>query len=141
MVFSLANGNGWCSIMQNKFQIYYQPEKGNADGIKSFTLSYYDFDEKHQTYFRKLVLEKDGKKYKTKEFWGNLGAILNVIDKIDFSALPEANVNYDKTYFYIKYGDNIYVTNERNPIQNILSGLFFDRLFRTDVDAYETVCT
>lgn len=135
MVFSLANGNGRCNIMQNKFQIYYQPEKGNLEGIKSFTVSYYDFDFEHNTYRRKMVLEKDDQKYKIKEFWGNIG-VFKIINAIDFSKLPKDDVDYDKAYFYIKYGDNIYATNNKESIKDILDSLFFDSLLSTDIAKY-----
>jgi hypothetical protein len=121
--------------MQNKLQVYYQP-KANSD-IKSLSISYYDFDEQHCTYRYKVVLEKDGEKYKIKKYWGNFPAFLRKFSQIDLSKYPKTDVDKSEDYFYIKFGNMDYITNHAEDIADILSLVHFYEVLDYDISMYK----
>ena len=123
--------------MENKLQIYYQPAKNENALMKSLSISYYEFDVEHNTYREKIVLEKDGEKYKIKRYWGTLGSFLPKISKINLSQYPKTEVDLDKEYFYVKFGDQILATNNKEDIADILSIVNFDEILAYDITQYQ----
>lgn len=123
--------------MHDKLQIYFQPAADNADGIKSLTISYYEFDIQHRTYKEKIVLEKDGEKYKIKRYMGTLTSILNSLENLDLSKRPKEDVDFTKDYYHIKFGDNAYATNDTEKIRDILDFMHFDKVMKCDLSEYQ----
>lgn len=123
--------------MFDKFQIYYQPKENSLEGFKSLTISYYEFDEKHQTYRQKIVLEKDGAKYKIKKYLGAFGAIKPFLQNLALDSYKSSDVNPGDEYFYIKYGDKTIMTSDREDISSILNFARFDEILKYDLSEYK----
>jgi hypothetical protein len=124
-------------IMYDKLQIYYQPANGNANGIKSLTVSFYEFDPPHNTYKQKIVLEIGDAKYKIKRYTGGYGALEPKLAAIDLIKYPQNRVSFAEDYFYIKFGDQVLTTNNKAEIQDLLDAFGFDTVLSYDISQYK----
>ena len=103
--------------MLQKLQIYYQPVQTNPDFLESLTISYSEFDEQHLTYKQKIVLEKDGVKYKIKRYVGGLPAIKPWMEPLDITKYKSTDVNPGDAYFYVKHVDKFLATSNAEDIR------------------------
>jgi hypothetical protein len=124
-------------IMLQKLQIYYQPVQTNPDFLESLTVSYYDFDEEHNTYRQKIVLEKDGVKYKIKHYLGSLNAIRSFIETLDITKYKSSDINSGDAYYYVKHGDKFLATSNLEDIRELLDWARFDEIREYSLDKYE----
>jgi hypothetical protein len=115
--------------MIEKFQIFYQPSKIKRKGIESFSLSYYDFKPDMSACKEKIVLEKNGKKYKIKRQFENLDTLLPVLNNFDLNEYKVDKVNYDDATYCIQYNNDNISTNSNKKLEELLSQLKFDDLF------------
>jgi hypothetical protein len=115
--------------MIEKFQIFYQPSKTKRKGIESFSLSYYDFEPDMSECKEKIVLEKNGKKYKIKRQFEKLDTLLPVLNNFDLNKYKVDKVNYDDATYCIQYNNDNISTNINKKLEELLSQLKFDDLF------------
>lgn len=123
--------------MLNKLQIYHQPIQTNPEHLESLTISYYDFDETHNTYKQKIVLERDGVKYKIKKCVGALGAIKPFLTALDIYKFSSADVNPGDAYYYVKHGDKSLATSNADDIKELLDWARFEEIAGYDLDMYQ----
>lgn len=122
--------------MLQKLQIYYQPVQTNPDHLESFTVSYYDFDEGCKTYKEKIVLEKDGAKYKIKNVRDNLDEIKPFLESLDISKFNSTDVNPGDAYFYVKHGDRFIATSNAEDIRELLDWAGFVKIQGYGLEKY-----
>ena len=122
--------------MLQKLQIYYQPVQTHPDFLESLTISYADFDEQHKTYRQKIVLEKNGEKYKIKRYNGSLGGIKVWLETLDITKYKSTDVNPGDAYFYIKHGDKFMATSNAEDIRELLNWVHFDDILGYDLSEY-----
>lgn len=119
--------------MNNKLIIYYEPQKGEREFLKSFTLSFSRISENDDTYKQKAILEHKSKtrnrieEYKMKEFHIGAKELLNKISKIDFDkTYQKPKEGYE--YFCIMYDGKKIETSDRQEISDILEAFNFMKL-------------
>ena len=123
--------------MLNKLQIYHQPIQINPDHLESLTISYSDFDEVRNTFKEKIVLERDGVKYKIKRVMEQLSAIRPALETIDLTKYKSTDVNPGDAYFYVKYGDQTLATSDAENIKELLDLVHFHEIVGYDLEKYE----
>lgn len=117
-----------------KLQVYYQTYKNNVFH-ESLTISFYDFDEQTNTYKQKIILEKNGEKYKIKRL-NTLDDIKEFINNLDLTKFNCEKVNTDESYFYIKHGNQTLMANNAEDIRELLDWMQFDEIAKYDLDMY-----
>lgn len=121
----------------DKLQLYYQPSKNNPDDIKSLSISYYDSNPEDNTYKQKIVLEKNGEKYKIKRCVNKLNEIVPFIDQLSLFNYKDGNVDFEQSYYHVKFGDGVYITNNAEDIRDLLNFMNFDEVMRYDANMYQ----
>lgn len=124
-------------MMLQKLQIYFQPVQTNPDHLESMTISYYDFDEERNTYKQKIVLEKDGAKYKIKNVRDNLDEIKSFLESLDISKFNSTDVGNGDAYFYVKHGDQFIATSNADDIRELLDWAKFDEIQGYGLEEYQ----
>ena len=123
--------------MLQKLQIYHQPIQTNPDHLESLTISYDDFDDAHNTYKQKIVLERNGVKYKIKRYINSLDAIRPMLESLDLAKYSSTGVKTGDAYYYVKYGDQFVATSDPDNIKELLDWAKFDEILGYDLSEYK----
>ena len=122
--------------MLQKLQIYFQPVQ-HSEHLESLTISYDDFDETSNTFKQKIVLERDGAKYKIKRWLGALGSIKPFLESLDISKYKFTDVNLGDAYYYVKYGEQFLATSNADDIRELLDWVNFDEIQGYGLEEYQ----
>lgn len=120
-----------------KLQIYYQPVQKNHAHLESLTISFSEFNEAQNTFKKKIVLERDGVKYKIKEYPKTLNEIIPFLSTLDITKYNSSDVNKEESYFFIKYDDKTISTSNAEDIKELLEWADFYSILAYDIDKYK----
>lgn len=122
--------------MFEKLQIYYEPGDNSEHQFKSLSVKYSEFDEENNTYKKKIVLEKNGEKYKIKQYL-DFASIKPFLYSLNLDNYTSSGVQEDSGYFYIKFGEQRFSTSNKEDIREILEWAGFDEILGYELDKYE----